>query len=141
MRGVLYGVAINDSQTPVRKTVQIGGKIVEIWGCPFYKVWVMMLARSYSQAYKKKYKHDYSVTVCSEWLKFSVFKEWMQRQDWNGKELDKDILVSGNKCYSPDTCVFVSQELNKFFNLHKNRKSSTLIGVTKIVEGPDIQHV
>lgn len=135
MRGVLYGVAINDSKTPVRETVQVNGKTVEVWGCPFYKVWVQMLVRCYSQSYKKKYKYDYSPTVCSEWLNFSVFREWMQLQDWSGKQLDKDILIPGNKHYSPETCVFVPQELNKFFNLHRNRKSATLTGVTKNCRG------
>ncbi|HBT0444871.1 TPA: hypothetical protein MA058_003527 [Klebsiella pneumoniae] len=128
MKGVLYGVAINDSETPVRKTVQINGKAVEVWGCPFYKIWCLMLARCYSKAYKKSYKYDYSPKVCEEWLIFSNFKTWMDTQDWIGKQLDKDILVPGNKEYSPTSCVFVTQELNKFFNLHGNRGRVGLFG-------------
>jgi hypothetical protein len=38
----------------------------------------------------------------------------METQDWVGKQIDKDLLLSGNKCYSPDTCVFISPQLNKF---------------------------
>lgn len=128
MKGVLYGVAINDSQTPVRKTVQINGKAVEVWGCPFYKVWCSMLARCYSKAYKKPYKYAYSPKICEEWLTFSNFKAWMEQQDWIGKQLDKDILIPGNRQYGPESCCFVTQELNKFFNLHRNRGRKGLYG-------------
>jgi hypothetical protein len=38
----------------------------------------------------------------------------MKTQDWEGKHLDKDILLPGNKMYSPDTCIFVSPALNTF---------------------------
>ena len=42
------------------------------------------------------------------------FRAWMMQQDWEGKQLDKDILVPGNKMYSPDTCVFVGGVVNGF---------------------------
>lgn len=29
-----------------------------------------------------------------------------------GKELDKDILFIGNKIYSPETCIFVTPQIN-----------------------------
>ena len=38
----------------------------------------------------------------------------MEQQDWNGKCLDKDIIVPGSKLYSPDTCAFVLNETNLF---------------------------
>jgi hypothetical protein len=39
----------------------------------------------------------------------------MEKQDWQGKQLDKDLLGDG-KLYSPKTCVFVSSRVNKFTN-------------------------
>ena len=42
------------------------------------------------------------------------FRAWMETQDWEGKQLDKDILFQGNKEYSPSTCVFVDGIVNNF---------------------------
>lgn len=130
-KGVVYGVGINDSPCPVRETKTTAGKTVEVWGCPFYKVWVQMLYRCYSSAYKRKYTHNYESTVCQDWLTFTNFKSWMEKQDWAGKQLDKDILIPGNREYSPRACAFVDQHLNKFFNLRRNVEKKTLIGATK----------
>lgn len=38
----------------------------------------------------------------------------MEVQDWEGKHLDKDVLVLGNKHYSPETCAFIDHRLNSF---------------------------
>ena len=32
--------------------------------------------------------------------------------NWQGKALDKDVLCPGNKHYSPETCVLISESLN-----------------------------
>ena len=40
----------------------------------------------------------------------------MEKQDWEGKQLDKDILIKGNKIYSAETCVFVTPMVNTFTN-------------------------
>lgn len=41
-----------------------------------------------------------------------AFRDWALAQDWEGNQLDKDILVSGNKVYGPETCCFVPRYLN-----------------------------
>ena len=40
----------------------------------------------------------------------------MNSQNWEGKQLDKDLLVEGNKVYSAETCAFVSSMVNTFVN-------------------------
>jgi hypothetical protein len=37
-------------------------------------------------------------------------------QNWQGRHLDKDILIPGNKLYSPETCIFVPTEINNLLN-------------------------
>lgn len=104
---LIYGVGVNDSDYKVNPTVK--GKRVK---CPFYMKWRNMIARCYSSAYHKIKPSYKGCVVCSEWLSFSNFKSWMIKQDWKGKQLDKDIVKLGNKEYSPSTCVFVSNSVN-----------------------------
>ena len=44
--------------------------------------------------------------------------------------LDKDILVKGNKTYSPNTCVFVPQNINTLFIKSNKIRGKYPIGVT-----------
>lgn len=116
---LVYGVGINDAGYKVQKKETIGyvgGKRKQglVWICPFYQVWINMLKRGYSFEYKTIHPTYENAYVCNEWLLFSNFKTWMEQQDWKGKQLDKDLLVQGNKVYSPDVCVFVSNVINKF---------------------------
>lgn len=67
--------------------------------------------------------------VADEWLYFSRFKAWMETQDWQGKQLDKDILVQGNKVYSADFCVFVDKKVNTFITEKKSNKGEFPAGV------------
>ena len=51
----------------------------------------------------------------------------MESQEWEGKQLDKDIVIPGNKVYSPDACIFVDKRIN---NLMTSRNSRALpIGI------------
>lgn len=55
---------------------------------------------------------------------FQNFAEWCQTQKGfgvEGFELDKDILVKGNKVYGPSTCVFVPQQINNLFLVPKRK--------------------
>ena len=81
----------------------------------YYKHWASILERSFCPKYKAKYPTYKDVTICDEWLTLSNFKTWFESPESGYKEgyhLDKDILVKGNKIYSPETCCFVPQEIN-----------------------------
>ena len=73
-----------------------------------------MLKRCYSEKFLESHPTYIDASVCSEWLYASAFKEWMEQQNWQGKSLDKDIIVPRSKLYSPDTCAFVLQATNLF---------------------------
>ena len=110
--GTVYGVGTNDAGYAIQVMESVRGangkpKQRIIWFCPFYRRWVHMLERCYSERYQEKKPTYIGCTVCEEWLRFSNFKSWMETQDWEGKHLDKDLLVEGNKIYSPDTCILV----------------------------------
>lgn len=124
-RGILYGLALNDANYPLSR--KVNGSTER---CPFYCKWVGMLERCYSEPFKIKWPTYAGCTVCDEWLTFSKFKSWMEKQDWQGKQLDKDILVKGNKVYSPETCVFVSAEINYFVRDSSGSRGEYPIGVS-----------
>lgn len=53
----------------------------------------------------------------------------MVEQDWEGLQLDKDLLVNGSKVYSRETCVFVSNQVNIFLTERGNDRGEWPIGV------------
>lgn len=106
---LVYGVGVNDADYFTQQ--KINGKK---YTCPFYRKWRGMLERCYCPKYQAKYQTYVGCSVADEWLTFSNFKRWMETQDWQGKQLDKDLLISGNKIYSPYTCVFVDRVTNSF---------------------------
>lgn len=121
MKRLVYGVGINDAGyiLQIREELPpVDGKRNRklIWRCPFYERWLNMLERCYSTKRQGRNPTYKDCTVCEEWLTFSNFKAWMQEQDWEGNQLDKDLLVRGNTRYSPETCVFVSSLVNTFVN-------------------------
>lgn len=69
---------------------------------------------------------------------FQHFAEWCQGQigytnrESNGKfwQLDKDILIRGNKIYSPDTCVFIPNKINSLLLSCKASRGNLPVGIT-----------
>lgn len=79
----------------------------------------------------------YSEVTCSiNFKSYTFFYEWCQEQAGFGNrdekgmlwQLDKDILVKGNRLYSEDTCVFVPKRLNTIFLKNKSQRGVYLIG-------------
>ena len=116
---LVYGVGINDADYVTQKMETIGyvngkRKQKRVWFCPYYRVWVNILKRCYYTKYQEKQPTYKGYSVSEEWKRFSNFRKWMESQDWEGKQLDKDLLFSGNKVYSAEACVFVTQMVNLF---------------------------
>ena len=110
----MQGVGINDADYNVYETENVDGKLKIVWMCPFYRTWKSMLERCYSSKYQSKHPTYKGCSVCVNWLIFSKFKSWMEKQDYQGKQLDKDLLKEGNKVYSPKYCIFVDRKVNLF---------------------------
>ena len=124
-RKLAYGVGINDADYVVEPTVN--GKPVR---CQFHRTWKNMLKRCYSPKYQEENPTYKGCSVDKQWLTLSNFRSWMITQDWNGKCMDKDILIQGNKLYSPETCLFVTQTINKLLNTNSASRGDYPVGVS-----------
>ena len=119
MNKLIYGVGVNDLpyRTQVKEELpKNGGKRIRktVFLCKYYVAWKNMLQRCYGKKYLERKPSYTGTSVCREWLYATEFKKWMEQQDWQGKCLDKDIIVPGSKLYSPETCAFVLQATNSF---------------------------
>lgn len=100
-----------------------------------YHLWKGILLRCYEEKYRSQNKTYKDCEVCDEWKYFSNFKDWFDNPNNGyrvGYHLDKDILVKGNKVYSPDTCCFVPIEINSLLTTRKNHRGNLPIGVSKV---------
>ena len=97
-----------------------------------YNVWVSMIGRCYTTNTRPRDKSYIGCEVCQDWLTYSNFYNWFYDPHngyIKGYNLDKDIISKGNKIYSPSTCCFIPQELNKVFTKRKSRRGEFPIGV------------
>jgi hypothetical protein len=106
-----------------------------------YQTWYSMLQRSFSEEFKNKNPSYEDVTCCDEWLLYDNFYEWLHSQvnfnKWisgNWWSLDKDILIKGNKVYSPNTCCLISKNINSLFTKCDKSRGDLPIGVEKYGE-------
>jgi len=130
---LVCGVGINDANYAVYKyeAIEVDGVLKQnrVWICPYYRTWTSMLNRCYSsksQEIRPTYK---GCSVSEEWLSFSNFRRWMEKQEWEGMQLDKDLLFEGNKVYSAETCIFVTRGVNLFITDGAASRGECLIGV------------
>lgn len=111
---LVRGVGINDADYPVVINATVAGKTKTLWFCPYYNAWSSMLERCYSAKFQEKNPTYIGCSVAPEWYRFSAFKAWMVGNMWEGNQLDKDLIVRGNRVYSPTTCIFVPKLINTF---------------------------
>ena len=86
-----------------------------------YNVWHNMIKRCYCSD-KNDNPTYIGCEVCREWYNFQNFAKWYEENyyeiEGQKMHLDKDILIKGNKIYSPQTCVIVPQRINSIFEKH-----------------------
>lgn len=122
---MIYGIGKNDFGKYVAST---GGKHTRE-----YSLWKNMLRRCYNSTEQMKRPTYIGCSVSDNFKYFQFFAEWCNSQigfsnkDW---ELDKDILLRGNKVYSEETCCFVPKEINQVFTDAKNIRGKWPIGVS-----------
>ena len=103
----VYGVGIVGTKYPTT----INGVLTKE-----YVLWKDMLKRCYCEKYHFKKPTYIECEVSENFKNYSFFYEWCQNQigfdnkDW---QLDKDLLIKGNKVYSENTCIFIPRELNQ----------------------------
>ena len=134
MNKLTWGVGVNDLSYRTQVWEELpknGGKRIQksVFLCKYYAAWKNMLTRCYSKKYLESYPTYIGTSVCSEWLYAATFKKWMEQQDWRDKCLDKDIIVPGNKLYSPETCTFVLPATNSFVIARDASRGAYPIGV------------
>ena len=98
-----------------------------------YEAWHDMIRRCYDSQCHIKYPTYIGCEVCEEWHCFQNFAEWYYNNyyeiEGQRMALDKDILCKDNKTYSPDTCVFAPQCINKLFTKRDADRGFLPIGV------------
>lgn len=96
-----------------------------------YVAWHGMLRRCYHEGFSGKHKTYDGCSVASEWHNFQVFSDWFYSQRMEeGWEVDKDILIKGNKIYSPANCRMVPLEINTLMRPVKE-KNGMPVGVRR----------
>ena len=98
-----------------------------------YELWKDMLKRCYSDTYQKKCPTYEGCEVSDNFKNYEYFYEWCNKQigfDVKGFDLDKDLLIKGNKVYNESTCVFLPKEINLVFTKCTASRGEHPIGVS-----------
>jgi len=122
-RSLVCGVGVNDWAG----NVKVGGKLIRE-----YDLWQSMLQRCFNEKFKQRQPTYEGVTCSKDWLSMTNFVNDVSKMNGfglSGWQLDKDILVKGNKLYSKDTCCFVPQEVNSLLTKSDRIRGEWPVGV------------
>ena len=95
-----------------------------------YNTWRCMIRRC-GETWQQDNPAYRGCECVEEWLDFENFESWYNENYYDIGErldLDKDILVPGNKVYGPETCVFVPRVINIIFT-RDGKRSIYPVGV------------
>lgn len=101
-----------------------------------YQTWAGIIMRCYYADYKNRFNTYNESTMHDDWIYYSNFKKWFDDNYYEVEDkcdkmdLDKDILIKGNKHYSPDTCIFVPHSINNIFTKRNANRGLLPIGVS-----------
>ena len=99
-----------------------------------YETWCNMIRRCYDEKCQEKRPTYKDCSASEEFHNFQNFGMWDKDNYYKieGEQmcLDKDILVKGNKIYSPETCIFVPNTINLLFIKNDNKRGKSLIGTS-----------
>ena len=99
----------------------------------YYIHWKGILERCYDEKRINKYPRYKGCSMKEEWLNFQIFSKWLDDNYYSieGQRMciDKDILIKGNKIYSPETCLVVPNNINVLFTKSDKTRGNCLIGV------------
>ena len=113
------------------------GKYNTIEHKKYYTIWNNMIKRCYNDETIKNHPTYKECYICDTWLNFQNFAKWYEENEWDcdGRmEVDKDILVKGNKVYSPETCIISDKFINTLFTKSNKTRGEYPIGVSKYKE-------
>lgn len=115
---LLYGIGVNDfAVTPA----------ADEWS---YNVWDRILDCCYNDNSTRSRATYFDCTVTECWHRYSDFKVWFDKNCIIGYQLDKDILLPGNRIYGPDTCCFVPKYINDAVRWRREMPRSGYSGTT-----------
>ena len=90
-----------------------------------YAYWQRMIVRCYNEKEQQKpsCRAYIGCAVDDHWHNFQNFADWACKKEQSSFkegdkiwELDKDLLVDGNRVYSADTCTFLPPDINIFLS-------------------------
>ena len=98
-----------------------------------YLAWRNMLKRCYDDHPNARDMSYKDCEVCERWHNFQNFAKWYEENYYEVEgetmSIDKDILVKGNKVYSPETCCIVPLKINTFFSKYNGQRGDMPTGV------------
>jgi hypothetical protein len=97
-----------------------------------YKAWDGIKTRSNCPSVWANRPNYKGCSVDDRWKDFQTFaNDYINMVGYGlpNRQLDKDILVKGNKVYGPDTCVLVPRDINILFTNAKNIRGPYPVGI------------